>query len=316
MKYDDAKALLLSYEWPIAPRYQKERKTSENNSGKKSIGFEFPNGRQLALDTNKNTKIWIENFGETVPHDSYESYLPDDTRNSSLHRTAPNVSGPKKKGGAGGNSAYYIEIDNESELKRLLDWYSGQQAQGPNSTASEGNSSPAVSDSAFPTHAAAPEDEAALERDTAGLKTAEREAVVKVRYGQGDFRQALFDEGGEERCWMSGIEGRRLLIASHIKPWSHCKEDVESRGQKNNGLLLSALWDTAFDAGLISFEANWSVVASPELADSAKRALGLNDRTSLPDNFRNRRRSEYLAYHRAVVFEYWKKTEFPKKENP
>lgn len=313
MQYEDAKTFLLGCEWPNIPKYQKERETSETNSSKKSIGFEFANGRQLALGTTKKTKIWIENFAEKLPHPSYLTYLPTDTRTSTLRTTAPNVAGPRKKGDEDGNSAYYVEIANKSELKKLLAWYGGQQPQEPNSNAYDCDSSPGVPNAATSTPLSAPENERSCGQDTASRKTAEREALVKVRYGQGNFREALFHEGGEERCWMSGIEGRRLLIASHIKPWSDCRDDIESRGQPNNGILLSALWDTAFDAGLISFEADGRVIASSELADSAKRALGFDDHTLLPDKYMNPQRSKYHAYHRKEVFEKWKK---PKTADP
>lgn len=152
-----------------------------------------------------------------------------------------------------------------------------------------------------------------LEADTRTLKTAEREAVVKVRFGQGDFRNALLKEGGE-KCWMSGIEGKRLLIASHIKPWSHCENDTGARGCQDNGLLLSALWDAAFDAGLIGFESDWNVVSSSELSESAKAALGLNGGMVLPAEFRTETRREYLAYHLAEVFGRREKIEERKKE--
>lgn len=75
MQYEDAKTFLLGCEWPNIPKYQKERETSETNSSKKSIGFEFANGRQLALGTTKKTKIWIENFAEKLPHPSYLTYF-------------------------------------------------------------------------------------------------------------------------------------------------------------------------------------------------------------------------------------------------
>ena len=39
--------------------------------------------------------------------------------------------------------------------------------------------------------------------------------------------------------------------------------------------LLSALWDSAFDAGLISFADNGSVRFSPELSEEARSELGL-----------------------------------------
>ena len=38
----------------------------------------------------------------------------------------------------------------------------------------------------------------------------------------------------------------------------------------HNGLLLSALWDAAFDAGLISFADDGSVLRSPSLAAEAE----------------------------------------------
>ena len=50
-----------------------------------------------------------------------------------------------------------------------------------------------------------------------------------------------------------GFQLRALLRASHIKPWKACDTDFE-RLDVHNGLLLSALWDAAFDAGLVTFE--------------------------------------------------------------
>jgi predicted restriction endonuclease len=44
-----------------------------------------------------------------------------------------------------------------------------------------------------------------------------------------------------------------LLRASHIVPWAQCQTDA-LRLDVPNGLLMSALWDAAFDAGLVSFD--------------------------------------------------------------
>lgn len=144
-------------------------------------------------------------------------------------------------------------------------------------------------------------DQKDLESDTANLSTSEREAVVKVRFGQGAFRSSLLDIAGDV-CWMSGIEGKELLIASHIQPWAHCEKNLEARGCPDNGLLLSSLWDAAFDAGLVTFDDEWRVILSPGLSDSAKKHLGLQEEMFLPERFRNLRRSQYLSYHRAIVF--------------
>lgn len=101
---------------------------------------------------------------------------------------------------------------------------------------------------------------------------------------------------------------RAAGIASHIKPWSACGDDTGSRGKRDNGLLLSSLWDAAFDSGLITFGKDWQVVTSDELSKSAREALKIKENIALPDRYRNSVRGEYLAYHRNNVFERWKKS--------
>lgn len=186
-------------------------------------------------------------------------------------------------------------------------------SQGPIVTGMSDDSPPLILGYAERQPLITDDNQASLEAQTQNLKTAEREAVVKVRYGQAVYREALLKEGGE-KCWMSGIEGKRLLVASHIKPWSHCENDTDSRGCRDNGLLLSSLWDAAFDAGLIGFESDWSVVTSPDLSESAKTALGLNGPMVLPVEFRTDTRKEYLAYHFAVIFDGIENTELGIKE--
>lgn len=178
-----------------------------------------------------------------------------------------------------------------------------QQSSGSNSSIAPRAPGDKQHDLAIAAHA-----KATLESDTPNLTTAEREAVVKVRFGQGSFREALFRNYAAygEKCWMSGIEGKRLLIASHIKPWSHCADNTEARGQPDNGLVLSSLWDAAFDAGLVSFDADWKVVVSPDLSESAGAALNYKEHSTLPEMFRTEGRKKYVAYHYANVFEYWK----------
>jgi hypothetical protein len=108
---------------------------------------------------------------------------------------------------------------------------------------------------------------------TAGLpRTTEAERTVIQRIGQDIFRDALIDYWSE-RCPMTGITERALLRASHIKPWADCT-DAE-RLDVHNGLLLSALWDAAFDRGLVSFADDGSVLVSPRLGEKEREALGL-----------------------------------------
>jgi hypothetical protein len=108
---------------------------------------------------------------------------------------------------------------------------------------------------------------------TASLpRTTEAERIVIQRIGQDIFRDALI-EHWRGRCPMTGITERALLRASHIKPWADCS-DAE-RLDVHNGLLLSALWDAAFDRGLLSFADDGTVLVSSRLGETAREALGL-----------------------------------------
>jgi HNH endonuclease len=104
-------------------------------------------------------------------------------------------------------------------------------------------------------------------------RTTEAERMVIQRIGQDVFRDALMDYWGG-RCPMTSITEPGLLRASHILPWADCTD--AQRLDVHNGLLLSALWDAAFDRGLISFADDGTVLANPKLSESARRALGLS----------------------------------------
>jgi HNH endonuclease len=104
-------------------------------------------------------------------------------------------------------------------------------------------------------------------------RTTEAERMVVQRIGQDIFRARLMDYW-QNRCPLTGITDPALLRASHIIPWAECESDAE-RLDVHNGLLLSALWDAAFDAGLVSFNHNGMVIASPHLTPAAIDALNL-----------------------------------------
>lgn len=108
---------------------------------------------------------------------------------------------------------------------------------------------------------------------TAGLPRAtEAERLLVQRIGQDVFREALLDYWGG-RCPLTGITDRALLRASHIVPWSECSD--AQRLDVHNGLLLSALWDAAFDRGLVSFADHGAVLVSPHLGKNAAETLGV-----------------------------------------
>jgi hypothetical protein len=130
---------------------------------------------------------------------------------------------------------------------------------------------------------------------TAGLpQTTEVERLVVQRIGQDIFRAALVDYWGA-RCPIIGITDPALLRASHIVPWAEC--DDAQRLDVHNGLLLSALWDAAFDTGLVSFTDDGTVLVSPELSAAARTALCIESTPRLP-NLRDAHRAN-LAAHRA-----------------
>jgi len=72
-----------------------------------------------------------------------------------------------------------------------------------------------------------------------------------------------------------------LVRASHIVARADCETDA-LRLNVHNGLLLSALWDAAFDAGVISFSDDGEVLRSPVLSEAAASALQLSPNLRLP----------------------------------
>lgn len=87
---------------------------------------------------------------------------------------------------------------------------------------------------------------------------------VKTRVNQDVFRQMVLCNFNF-KCALTGIDFQELLVASHIIPWS--KNEAE-RLNPENGICLSALYDKAFDAGLISFNDNKCIIFSERLQSS------------------------------------------------
>ena len=126
-------------------------------------------------------------------------------------------------------------------------------------------------------------------------RTTEAERLVVQRIGQDVFRQALI-EYWNGRCPMTGITDSELLRASHIIPWAECESD-EQRLDVHNGLLLSALWDAAFDSGRISFDDQGLVLVSSSLTAEAIAALNVQKEFRLPRL--TQAHQIHLRYHRA-----------------
>lgn len=123
----------------------------------------------------------------------------------------------------------------------------------------------------------------------------ETERLAVQRIGQGIFRDRLllFWKG---RCPMTGISEPSLLRASHIKPWRDCDTDSD-RLNVQNGILLSALWDAAFDAGLVSFRDDGRPQYSSHLDLSVVDYLSSGTVLRLNDTQRC-----FMKWHRSRVY--------------
>jgi len=122
----------------------------------------------------------------------------------------------------------------------------------------------------------------------------------KIRVGQNDFRQALLKS--LKKCPITNLDEKRLLIASHIKPWVFC--DNKERLDINNGLLLSPLFDKLFDksVGLITFTPNKEILISNKLTKENIQRFGIVHRQIIVD-LPVSGREEFLEYHRKYIFQ-------------
>jgi putative restriction endonuclease len=91
----------------------------------------------------------------------------------------------------------------------------------------------------------------------------ESSGTTKRRHGQAYFRDMVLNNY-DNRCGVTGLPVRELLIASHILPWAHHEAE---RLQVSNGIALNRLHDAAFDQGLIAFDDNLRLLLSRQLRE-------------------------------------------------
>ncbi len=119
-----------------------------------------------------------------------------------------------------------------------------------------------------------------------------KEQLVASRRGQGVFKKNV--RLNEKKCRVTGVTDERVLIASHIKPWSESNDFEKLHGC--NGLLLSPHVDKLFDKGFISFSDQGELLLSPKMGPSVLAAWGiafpLNVGPFLPEQ------CAFLAHHR------------------
>lgn len=120
---------------------------------------------------------------------------------------------------------------------------------------------------------------------------------AKIRVGQEKFRKNLLKHLKE--CPITGIDEKRILLASHIKPWAVSTN--EERLDIYNGFIFSPTIDKLFDKGLITFENNKELIISPTLSEVNIGSIGIvpgKKYCKLPIE----NRINYLEFHRENIF--------------
>lgn len=128
------------------------------------------------------------------------------------------------------------------------------------------------------------------------LTDTERDALIKARIGQSDYRNDLLAYWGG--CAVTDCSVPELLRASHIKPWRVASPT--ERLDPFNGLLLTPNLDLAFDQGLISFDDQGQILIGEDLDPDSARALNITPHLRLRQI--EPRHRDYLAWHREHLF--------------
>ena len=125
----------------------------------------------------------------------------------------------------------------------------------------------------------------------------ERSGLVTSRVGQGYYRQ-LIREKWNNRCPVTGCEIIKILISSHIVPWSECNEN--ERLDVENGILLSPNVDSLFDKHLISFSDEGEMLLSDKISEDILTQLGIHKKVVLPVSHGMKK---YLKRHREIFYQ-------------
>jgi 5-methylcytosine-specific restriction enzyme A len=123
----------------------------------------------------------------------------------------------------------------------------------------------------------------------------ERSGLITSRVGQGYYRQQVLEKWNGV-CAVTGCRIRKILIASHIVPWSESND--HERLDPNNGILLSPDIDALFDRNLISFNEDGTLIRSSAVSAGDLDTLGIpKDATVRIDAGMEK----YLKRHRAQL---------------
>lgn len=123
----------------------------------------------------------------------------------------------------------------------------------------------------------------------------DREAIVKVRIYQSEFRKRLLKR--YNGCCLCGLSNPELLIANHIQPWRN--SDKNEKVDDDNGLLLCPNHDQLFDKGFITFSDDGEMIISKKLTENDRVLTNVVSTKRIELSERGR---DYMRFHRNKVF--------------
>jgi predicted restriction endonuclease len=121
----------------------------------------------------------------------------------------------------------------------------------------------------------------------------QKSIAVLIRIGQDKFRKKLLKT--LKKCPITNIDDKRILNASHIKPWAISND--EERLDVDNGYIFSPIIDKLFDQYLISFEEDKTILISPSLSENNLKSIGI-ERNKKYHQLPIDSRRYYMEYHR------------------
>lgn len=133
--------------------------------------------------------------------------------------------------------------------------------------------------------------------ENSNIKEVEKSAIIQSRIGQGLYREKLFKEC--PFCPITLVSDDRLLIASHIKPWS--KSDNKEKIDPKNGFLFTPNIDRLFDRGFITFTDDKVMLVSPWLSKMTVSQLNITPNKKYFQLIIDGK-ERYLKYHRENIF--------------
>lgn len=131
----------------------------------------------------------------------------------------------------------------------------------------------------------------------------EKKQIVSVRLNQSDFRLRIL-ASYNEKCCITGVNIKSLLVASHIIPWSI---NDNERLNPRNGLCLNSIHDKAFDKGLLTITTDFKIKLSGEILKVSNQIAVQdifikyeNKHILLPERYLPSK--DFLDYHNNNIF--------------